>query len=108
MLDAPENLLNDSIIQFMKTAKIALTERAPKPRKAGDMSQYDIFYNIYVKYLEALHPTWDYLHNNLKNILENANQDNFKSVHTYLKLLRYVDMIYINLLCNGCLEMTVE
>jgi len=104
MIDNPENLLDDSTLVFMRTAKIILTERAPK--RFGDPKA--TFYNIYVKYLENLHPLWDYLHQNTRNILSNANENNMDSVHKYLKLLRYVDMIYINLLCNGCLEMALE
>ena len=104
MLDSPDKLLNDSTLVFMKTAKIVLTERAPK--RFGDPRQ--TFYDVYVNYLEALHPVWDYLHQNIRNILENANQDNFNSVHRYLRLLKYIDVIYINLLCSGCLEMALE
>src|SRR5687768_6382446 len=57
LLNNQDQLLNDSTFVFLKTAKIILAERSPKA--LGDPKA--TFYNVYFKYLEVIHPVWDYL-----------------------------------------------
>lgn len=101
VLQDDQLLLSDLTLNFIKTLKVIMCEKTRK--KIGDTRTN--FYTIYLKLMEEFNEFWTFLHVNAQRIISAANQDNFDTIHRFIKLCRESDKIYIAFLCNGCEEM---
>ena len=99
-----EELLSSLNLSIMKTIKIIVVKRAPK--KIGDPK--GMFYEKYLPLIEAIHPVWEYCHQNLRDVIKNADSAPIQTIESFFKFSRDTDRILIGLLYNGCREMAEE
>ena len=78
-----------------------MSERSKK--RIGD--HRNLFFNVYLKLMEAFHEFWDYFHVNMGSLVGAATPQNFNQIQRFISLSRKADNIYISFLCNGCEEM---